>query len=391
MLHPDKYKNPTLVEDDLEKFEMLAVRQLCKLRELFEKAREDQGNEEDRKDLFYKEVNNKIFNTLKQAGGDKYVKDFNDLVDRYTNVGILNLKMILLDDIVDHFRKNKEARVLKLNQQFLNALKKVQVSDIQGLLKKECSFYVRFAEPYFKKSFAFDVNAPNKAREVEEHLDGCYFRYLPPNGESPANIGIMYTTDACSMAGLSMGVTIPIEEGKTFAESFSIAKSKDDAYTRAMDSMISKEAQAAVLKGFEDDIDIASAIVNACIYFHSMNPDVSHLEPEKDKKRRNTLAIKRGIPHEEISSYYPVTLLNWNYGRGREYTVDSTWVDSYLRWQRCGPGFTQVKLIMVSEHERHYRKDNYDDSRREVSERSSLPPVSTNHGENDGRVSVHAN
>ena len=51
----------------------------------------------------------------------------------------------------------------------------------------------------------------------------------------------------------------------------------------------------------------------------------------------------------------PVTFVSWNYKKPILFSKDKTQVRSFGRWQRCGPGWSQVKYIIVHGFERNFK------------------------------------
>lgn len=51
----------------------------------------------------------------------------------------------------------------------------------------------------------------------------------------------------------------------------------------------------------------------------------------------------------------PVTFVSWNYQKPVLFSKDKTQVKSFGRWQRCGPGWSQVKYIIVHGFERTFK------------------------------------
>jgi len=96
-------------------------------------------------------------------------------------------------------------------------------------------------------------------------------------------------------------------------------------------------------------------IINLVLYINSVDadlvraPSTNHLSNSQRAKRR-----EEGKPINECT--VPVTLVSWNYRRPSNYSVDSTPVETHMRWQRCGPRNSQVKLIWVKEHLRFFKK-----------------------------------
>lgn len=89
-----------------------------------------------------------------------------------------------------------------------------------------------------------------------------------------------------------------------------------------------------------------------CIaYIRSADPDLRHLRPEipKHASERKLKAFKATNPN-----LFPVTWVSWDWKRPRVFGVDETSVTGHFRWQRCGKNNSQVKLIWIDEHVRHF-------------------------------------
>jgi hypothetical protein len=93
--------------------------------------------------------------------------------------------------------------------------------------------------------------------------------------------------------------------------------------------------------------------LNLALYVNSVGcelvnaPPVEGMRPSVRKER-----AARG----EIENHckLPVKVVSWNYHR-RFYSKDATWVETFPRWQRCGPELSQVKLVWVQPHERRFK------------------------------------
>lgn len=94
-------------------------------------------------------------------------------------------------------------------------------------------------------------------------------------------------------------------------------------------------------------------LLNSLIYIYSQEPIIERTRPEKELGISKKELQRRSIIINECT--IPVHFLNRVYASQRQYCVDSTWVDSHFRWQRCGPQFSQVRLTLVKAHERHYK------------------------------------
>lgn len=97
------------------------------------------------------------------------------------------------------------------------------------------------------------------------------------------------------------------------------------------------------------------AVVNAVLYIHSEDPEIAVPRPRIDLTRFQREEERRTKPAENLCTI-PLTLVTWDFHK-TIYNVDSTVVRTHLRWQRCGPELSRVKLIKIEEHERHYKKE----------------------------------
>lgn len=99
---------------------------------------------------------------------------------------------------------------------------------------------------------------------------------------------------------------------------------------------------------------VQRAILNAGIYVHSNDPDIQRLRPQNELSKKQKKEEKKKCPVDNLCTV-PVSVLSWSY-YGRAYSKESSFVDSFLRWQRCGHKLSEVKLVWVKAHERRYKK-----------------------------------
>jgi len=92
-------------------------------------------------------------------------------------------------------------------------------------------------------------------------------------------------------------------------------------------------------------------IVKSLVYVHSGDPDLRHLKQRKPHKSRDAAYYKK---HPDESPV-PTVLVGYNYKKPVVYDVDQTIVTGHWRWQPCGQGRSNVKLIWIDEHMRHYK------------------------------------
>ena len=114
--------------------------------------------------------------------------------------------------------------------------------------------------------------------------------------------------------------------------------------------------------GTKTDVNIFALAMNLVLYVNSVDCDLHLAPPNKDMKPAEKKA--RQARGETINQcLLPVIYVSWNYQKPRLFHVDHAWVDTHLRWQRCGPNYSQVKLIWVKAHERTYKHDEETDVR----------------------------
>lgn len=101
--------------------------------------------------------------------------------------------------------------------------------------------------------------------------------------------------------------------------------------------------------------NVFRAILNATIYLFSEDPILEKSRPVREMGFSMKEMKRRGLIINETT--VPITFINRGYTRPRERHVDSTWIESFPRWQRCGPNFSKVKLVFVTAHERRFKDE----------------------------------
>jgi len=100
-------------------------------------------------------------------------------------------------------------------------------------------------------------------------------------------------------------------------------------------------------------LGVVLTCINSALYIHSEDTEIALLKPERElsPKKRSEQKVLCPVENETL---IPVTILNWSY-HTKSFSVDSTVVQTHMRWQPCGPERSRVKLVWVKEHERHYK------------------------------------
>lgn len=104
---------------------------------------------------------------------------------------------------------------------------------------------------------------------------------------------------------------------------------------------------------------LINGLINTLIYIYSKDPEIEELRPIKlyDKKELASLSFEKKVNLCTI----PVTLVNFSY-HGKVFSKNKTSVRPHLRWQQCGVGRKETKLIWVKEHTRTFNKEVINDS-----------------------------
>jgi len=236
--------------------------------------------------------------------------------------------------------KNQGARTYHIGRDFANAMVNVKKEIPLDLLPERFFAYFSFPENTFTDveegavagGFIFIGDRSETIIRENANLDYgpmkkvVWINYIIP-AKHPAKENAPFTLDM-KCAGLVM----PLDEG------------------------IQKALEAPQLPNVgEAPTEVCRAFINLAIYINSLNPDVLPTKPIQDQSnsKRKEFYTKHGVANH---CTVPVTFVSWNYKKPVTYSVDSTMVSSHFRWQRCGPGFSQVKLILIDEHERHFKE-----------------------------------
>ena len=99
-------------------------------------------------------------------------------------------------------------------------------------------------------------------------------------------------------------------------------------------------------------------VLNTALYIHSQQPNLrresgsGNLELSKTKQKE--VRQNQQIPN---ACTVPVTFVNWGFEKPLRYRVGETSVSGHFRWQPCGTGRSEIKLIWIDEHLRTYPVD----------------------------------
>jgi hypothetical protein len=214
---------------------------------------------------------------------------------------------------------------------FLKALSKIDREIPIDLLPERFLGYFSFPE--------------NTIWDGNDWIQGCYVFIGPPN-ETPLKKGYWPESEKVFWA-------VYISQADPAKPVLEVARILIDLRKEKFSDL------AASYPAFGDpksmaDTNVFRLALNLVMYVNSINRDLIEAPPvrlmkpaeKKDRTKRGELINQCTVP---------ITLISWNYQHPRVYTKESSWVDTFMRWQRCGPGNTQLKLIWVTPHSRHYK------------------------------------
>jgi len=252
-------------------------------------------------------------------------------------------EIFFMDEAMCRFASNAEyfqkqgdrSKIYMFNKKFLTALSKMDVELRKELLPDNFSGYFAFEPGILDDADGVPIigayvaiTKPNeKYREPVKSSDMVLKISLVTKLEDDGELGISNKHHFGDISSLFMGVSL----GKKFDENLRIYN----------------------VSSASKDKDVYRTVINAVMYIHSQNPDVTCLKPyHKQTSREQKTVTKSGFDLND--SAFDVVYVSWNYGKDTVYSKESTVVKTHLRWQPCGPGKGQTKLIIVKEHERHY-------------------------------------
>jgi hypothetical protein len=254
----------------------------------------------------------------------RMITNISKLSEDKINFEQLNRSLVLFEEY-----RSGHLPVYKTNSDFFRAISKTEVDLSVVPIPDNETFFIHLQKP---------INY------LSSRVNGAYVVFSKSDGGAVKRVISVTLVDTSGgeavlgLGGIVATLNLPL-----------LGDTLDESYTSAMAYLPSDQNIEDLEAGYTA-IDIVQGFVNCCIYIKSLQPDISHLAPSKDRKEREATAKKHGVSTEEISTVFPVKLLNWSYGKNRTYSVFSTWRDSHLRWQRCGVGRQDVKLIMVEGH-----------------------------------------
>lgn len=215
-----------------------------------------------------------------------------------------------------------------LPKSFCSALIKIEKELTANLLPEGFGGYFVLPKDYFKTNDGLTIN-------------GLYLEIFKKTGSSDPRIQICIIGDRGDRVGQNKIVfASPILEGQTITETILACM---------------KEPGTEVnLKNYDLKLAIVNIAVNATLYIHHVSEDILNLKPSDClSNSKRTLERAKGAGYLNLCTL-PMKLVNFDYHTERLYSVESTLVRGYFRWQHHGPNKSMLKFIYVDQHERVY-------------------------------------
>jgi hypothetical protein len=209
-----------------------------------------------------------------------------------------------------------------------------------------------------ERFFGYISFAPQTLRDDTGWVEGayCYIgdskgTILNPEKAIEKVLWVVYTTSDGAVADLKVELKSDRLENliRELPKQDCILKAETLSSSSATLSSITPDASAN-----SRDL-IYRTVLNAALYIHSQQPELRREpgsgDPALSKTQAREVRKKQQIPNE---CTVPVTFVNWGFERPRVFQVGETSVRGHFRWQPCGVGMQQVKLIWIDQHLRHY-------------------------------------
>ena len=178
----------------------------------------------------------------------------------------------------------------------------------------------------------------------------CYIGSFSPR------IGIDYIIDT-EVFHRRIEILVPIynKDGDNYGhDNIRLFLKDEDTIEQAIVRSFEQFAHCGVRTGFSRGL--IEYVLKCLVYIHSGDPDLREFRPTPKPESKAKPKHQRRWLRENFFPI-PITLIGFDYKKPRQMSVDSTWIDTFQRWQPYGPNLSKVKLIWVKPHERHYHKD----------------------------------
>ena len=96
-------------------------------------------------------------------------------------------------------------------------------------------------------------------------------------------------------------------------------------------------------------LNISRFAVNSVLYINSLEPNIERLGCHGNLTHGQRKKLRNTGQHINLCEV-PVIAVNWSYQRPVQHNMSETWRSEHMRWQRCGAGLQDIKLITIKGH-----------------------------------------
>lgn len=239
--------------------------------------------------------------------------------------------------LVPYFREKKEDRkIYVIQKEFFTKFKDVDLMDLCFKhLPKKLTGYIELPETIVDtdgmkiKGFFFYIGPMN------ETVNSVWRPKQPkPYATTEDIIGFAYCDDKLEINAFSW-THIPVDGN------VKIIESQKEVKTIVMD--ITGEKQG-VTSGYPKFLAV---MYNLLAYLNTGEPDIRLF---RNKLRYQSPTSKTPIKADKHLSNSGIIQVGYSYKKERLSHTDEWYVMPYMRWQRCGAGLTDIKLVYVKGH-----------------------------------------
>jgi len=143
---------------------------------------------------------------------------------------------------------------------------------------------------------------------------------------------------------------LPLDGDKTMWENVEYYYGDSGIY-QTDDKLLEDEERLEIIR-------FSGILLNAVLFVHNEDEDILRLKPASNPAKKNGKPVKisSGVAINNCS--IPVELVNFNFHRRTNYSIDSTSVKGHFRWQPHGQEKAKLKLIWIAEHIRKFNNDS---------------------------------
>lgn len=236
------------------------------------------------------------------------------------------------------FAESKEKKIYHFGKSLIEDLSKMDKDIPLDLLPNQFLGYISFPPDTIADEAGY-CEGGYVGIFASQSLDVSQFDFSP---EEKASRVLWMTYD---IKGVICSMLLPLVTTK-----MSGFKLEGHVHDYSMESELSVSIPSETTQELRNHV--FRTLFNAVIFLSCKNAELEISRPAAQTGLSNKEIIRRGGVINECT--VPVTFVNRGY-HGITYSKDSTLVRSHLRFQRCGPAYSQIELVTVKAHQRYFK------------------------------------